>query len=628
MVYSKKQGLIEGFLLASIYLAAWLIQGQLFLNWDASYLLHAAQLLLAGGTYTHDFFMPNPPLILYLSLPPLLCSQYFGVQLFLAFRLYIFLLATVSLALCGFLLSLLFTEKDKTTLFIKKTFFLTLLLIFLIFPMYDFGQREHFLLILMLPYLLLVSCRLQGLVIKTRLAVLIGLLAGLGFALKPQFYLLPMIVELYYLYFQKKYLACFRAETLTMLTVLLIYSGIVYWFYPDYFGLIVPYLLRNYYGKSIVAPWASLLLNEEVLFCCLPLFLHLVLYKKNPYKIVSQILFLALCACLAFYAAQQTTLYYHFLPAFSLALLLQTVLFSYLVSQPTFSSSDYLIFLLTGFLAFIFLFYKVKTIWLMLIFSTVLSFVFFGFLFTFLLVAAPRRSSFSKIAAFVFFILSFSFLCFYLAERTDFSLYQIPLTLFVLLALFGLVAPRARAGLSVHMLMAAVGLLLFIYPVSFTYTKYWEGQIYKEKVLNKLMRFMRMQPPHRVISFFTVRGNFSSPLMIYSDSRLAQRFDCLWPVAGFLNQPARQASSLQDKNMFIEMIAEDLRVHRPDFVFVDKQDGKLLAWDRHFNFIVFLSQGRHFREQWKSYHYLTTLKENYPLYELDVYMRKTKTENS
>ena len=58
-----------------LVLLAICIQLTIFLNFDVTYLTHAAKLLLEGGTYTHGFFETNPPLILFLYMPPLFLSE-------------------------------------------------------------------------------------------------------------------------------------------------------------------------------------------------------------------------------------------------------------------------------------------------------------------------------------------------------------------------------------------------------------------------------------------------------------------------------------------------------------------------------------------------------------------------
>ena len=64
-------------------------------------------------------------------------------------------------------------------------------------PGQDFGEREHLLLLLALPYLLLAAARAVGREIPASHAVAIGLLAAAGLLIKPHFVLLWLAIEGY-----------------------------------------------------------------------------------------------------------------------------------------------------------------------------------------------------------------------------------------------------------------------------------------------------------------------------------------------------------------------------------------------------------------------------------------------
>src|SRR5258706_765354 len=70
------------------------------------------------------------------------------------------------------------------------------LFVLLVYPQGSFGQREHLLVILSLPYLLLATVRAQLLPIDPWRAALIGLVAAVGIGIKPHFAFLPVLIEL------------------------------------------------------------------------------------------------------------------------------------------------------------------------------------------------------------------------------------------------------------------------------------------------------------------------------------------------------------------------------------------------------------------------------------------------
>ncbi len=307
-------------ILLLISLLAWKIQTTLFLNYDVSWLLEATRRMLAGGTYARDFFETNPPLILYLYLPPVMLSKLSAIPLPLLFRGYLFLLACLSLGLCSYLVKKIF---QRTEGLISTLFLLTLAVIFLILPCHDFGQRDHLLIILSLPYFLLMVCRLQKIVLPYSLALILGFVAALGFSIKPHFLIAPLLIEIYYGFYTKNLKAWLRPESLMILLIVSLYVGFIFLFYPDYLYIIVPYSLRLYYS-GVSQPWTALALNPVALFCLIPIIFYCFSDQKNfyPYLNLSRILFLGLLGFFLAYFAQRMTHYYHLIPVFSFALLL------------------------------------------------------------------------------------------------------------------------------------------------------------------------------------------------------------------------------------------------------------------------------------------------------------------
>lgn len=530
--------------------------------------------MLAGGSYLNDFFAPNPPIILYLYLPPLLLHQMTQLDLILAFRLYVFFLAFLSLTLCRLLMNKIFAKEDG---FLEGLFFLALAAVFLLLPCHEFGQRDHLLVVLAFPYLLLAVPRLQHKKLKCMPALFAGILAGLAFAIKPQFLVMPLIIEVYFILRQRHWRAWWRPEVLAITAVLLLHALVLVIFYPVYLQVIAPYILRNYYD-SIGYPWKELLFTNLALFCYFPFLVFLLRKKNNPYKDLSAILLLALAGFLFSYFAQRTVFYYHIVPAFSLAILFMTLYFGLFVTQLRRTFFDYLTMSALALIMALFLISGLGSIWASPDFARVAFFVFLGILFTILLNALQIKKS--------------------------------PLKIFW--------------ALGSNLFIALLGSLLFAYPAFFSYDIYWQSLDYKEYVLDKLILFMREHPEQHSLYVFSLRVNYSSPLFYYTGTTLAQRFDCFWPVEGFVKQAAQgQGLSLQkaqDQRLFINWVAEDLKRNKPGLVFVDTVATKLLRWDPSFTFLSYLSQNESFREVWKDYHFIGGLEAPYR-YRFDVYER-------
>ena len=329
MFLSKQIRILSFTLILCIYFIAYLIQSQLLINWDVSWDILVSKRLLAGGTYTQDFFDLNPPLIFYLLAPAAILSKVTIMSTITALRFYIFFLASVSLACCYFLTRKIFREQDAA---IRYAFLVTIAFVFLIPAEFDFGQREHLMLILSLPYLLTIVARLQGNSLHWLFALGVGLCAGLGFAIKPYFLLIPTLVELYYIVKTKNLFAWVRIETITLLLFLISYLVLIFIYYPDYIHFVVP-LSAPFYYAGFSQPWSIVIFTAPVLACYLMLVFYLFHYTKNTYSILNHVLLLTCIGFLISYFFQRTFWNYHILPALAVGLLMFVEMFVYAIKN-------------------------------------------------------------------------------------------------------------------------------------------------------------------------------------------------------------------------------------------------------------------------------------------------------
>jgi hypothetical protein len=160
---------------------------------DMAFLLYTAGRVLDGARLYVDVVEINPPLIVALNLPAVLLARALGVSDIAVLRLLLSMALLGSLAFSAWALRLALGV-DRTGL--RP---LVLLLAFALFlaPGNDFGQREHLLVALALPYVLLAVARADGRPAAALPAFAAGLLAGIGLALKPHFLLVWVAIEGY-----------------------------------------------------------------------------------------------------------------------------------------------------------------------------------------------------------------------------------------------------------------------------------------------------------------------------------------------------------------------------------------------------------------------------------------------
>lgn len=616
----------------AVYVSAWFLQAQFFLNWDVSWLMLATRRLLEGGTYSGNFFETNPPLILFLYMPPVILGKVTGISLALLLRAYIFFLASLSLGLCLWLIQRLFPRQDAG---LAGYVLVTLAIIYLIVPMYEFGQRDHLLVILSLPYFLLVSLRLKNEAFNPCSAILIGVLAGIGFSIKPHFFMAPILVELYYLWNKKTWLAWVRIETLTIAAIVLVYLAAILRFFPDYVFFIVPFSMRLYYFV-LGDPWTMLVRYPLACFCLLPFLFYFIMDKGKPYKGLSIVLLLALSGFLFSYFSQRITLYYHLLPSFSLAILLQVLFFGLFVSKPQLGLRSYFRLSLLGLFVLAGIFFWFSSIWTLLIFSPRIFFCFFGILFVVILAAAQPDKNPGKIFGSVLLIIFLSYLGSYLAQRTSLYPHAFLITLFLLAAPFVLISAngnkkaepgRTVRSLPLQLFTAVLATLIFALPVCFLNERYGCAEYYKKNMVIDLTALSKGQLTHPSVYFFHTAMGSTFMSIEAGGLELGSRFPFMWPVAGLVNRESSPKAALhrqqlsQDKEVILGMIIDDFNKNKPDLVLVDVSEHKAHIKDKNFDYLKYFSTNEAFRKVWKNYRYLTTVEQK-QFYKMAVYKRE------
>ena len=551
-----------------IYMLAWLIQSSILINWDVSWLMYASKKLVAGGTYSNDFFEVNPPLILYLYIPPVQLAKYAAISAAVALRIYVFLLATCSLCLCRTLANKIFLTTDHR---IKNIFLILLATVFLILPMHEFGQREHLLMIFAFPYFLLMSRRLQNEPVSTPLAITIGLFSSLGFAMKPYFLITPFLIELYYMVQKRRISACIRPETLMLSSFLVAYAITIGVAHPDYLHHIIPLVIRIPFYQAYDTAWNMLLLNPYAIFSLLVALFCISQYEQDSaYQALTRVLLLALIGFLLSYLVQHTTWYYHASPANQTAIVLATFLLALFVrDNNTVDSRRMVLGLLTA--SMIFYVYWGRNLPTFLGFADTHFYGFFGMLLVALLYLAKTQPK---------------------------------------------VTTRCMLRYMVVTLMA-VGILSFPF---YNACQTFDYAVAKKARLAKLIVFMRLHAWHKPVFYFANSATDTLPAIEDAEAMPATRMEDQGWIPGFLAQQPLNNQLLQDKNFIIDMIADDLNKNKPEYILIDRSKNSTHAATIHFDYITYLSENAQFQTAWKNYAYFTTL-ENKPFYQFDIYKR-------
>jgi hypothetical protein len=171
---------------------AWM-QSRVHLNHDVSYFVHFSRWLLQGRTLGVDLQDGNLPMVWGLFMPSAALAQSSLFSEPSAVRLVFWAYFLLSTAMTMSVLS----RSDGKHFGASAGWIAAFVLVATLAPGFSFGQREHASVLFAMPYLAAAVLRLQGARFSGKfLPIAIGVLAGVGFALKPYFLAIPALVEL------------------------------------------------------------------------------------------------------------------------------------------------------------------------------------------------------------------------------------------------------------------------------------------------------------------------------------------------------------------------------------------------------------------------------------------------
>lgn len=614
-------------LVGGLYTVAWYIQSRLLLNSDVSWLTLAARRLLGGGTYTHDYFEINPPMAVYLYIPIAILSHLVHLSTAVVLRWYIFILSALSLYLCTRLLDKIFL---KTQTSIVSLLLFVLAVLFLIAPLSDFGQREHFLVILSAPYFLIVAARLQGKQPGTGLPIIIGILAGLGFIIKPYFLIALFLIELYYAWRMSYFLAWIRVEVNIILGIIITYWVIIWIKHSDYLLTVIPVATHLYYQKYGL-PLKTMVLSEEAFFCYLSFIFYGIRYQKSAFQHLSTVLMLATIGFLLAYFMQQTRWSYHIYPMLTTSILQFSLLLGLLFKQKTIKKQEYLSIGL--FVIFIVSFFTTSMSYLWVI-TRLYPMIFFYFFMLLAVLVLLLAFQLKKIRLFVFLPLGLvtSVIFFQYLGITIWYTSQLLLATLMLLLLISLLVPSSAASKKGKFLLLSLTMFsIFFYPLyAFVYL-YDYNIAYKNLFYHLLMTMSDYKG--QSIAIFSNSAEFAFPTIDIEHQVFASRFGCLgWlPLKelsaqhGYQHYPQVYQQHKAEMDYLVGAVAADLVRYKPQYIFIDVRKKSTNSRGQYFgneqiNYLKFFSLNSQFQSAWKPYHYIKSV-DGQPLYKFEIYQR-------
>jgi hypothetical protein len=281
--------------------------GPSFVNHDAAWYLYMVQRWLEGARLYVDVVDTNPPLIVWITAIPALIARATGLAAPAVFKMFVFAVAA---------LSLLAVRRLVQRHWPGREFVLVLGATFLSLPFVkaDFGQREHFAVLLTLPYVLAAAA--GGAAPRAWTRWLAGLAGGLGFGLKPHFLLAWLAVEIVVLTGRGRH-AWKRPEVFAAAAGLVAYGGLVLLTAGAY--LQVARDVGDVYGGLNSAPAVLLRLREVQLWIVAAAVFAAI--RQSPGDRLPAVLFAAATGYLLAALLQLKGWGYHLYPARAFVLL-------------------------------------------------------------------------------------------------------------------------------------------------------------------------------------------------------------------------------------------------------------------------------------------------------------------
>lgn len=241
--------------LAVLWAAATAAAWRLPLNNDVSWQLWVARQLRHGAGFGREIAEVNPPLWFWEAEPISALADRLGIA---ADHLLIAAVTARTLIAVGLVAALVGTTARRWRLPIAG-----LAALLLVLPVFSFGERDHLAALAALPYAALIAQRAARRPVSPRLAIAVGLFAAWGFALKPYFAGVPLLLELWLAAVARPAWRLRRPEIAALVGAIVAYAAAVPIAAPDWLTGVVP-LARAAYG-AFAPPLAMLALRQPFL---------------------------------------------------------------------------------------------------------------------------------------------------------------------------------------------------------------------------------------------------------------------------------------------------------------------------------------------------------------------------
>ena len=278
---------------------------------DQSWFLYAASRVLDGARIgIDDLVEVNPPLIIWISEIAVWLGRVTGLRPQAAMEICLAALFMLSLGWCFSLARRAYGAGSDAF-----AWWVVVLLLFVVgvYPWRDYAQREHLLVLAVMPYLFMAAARLDGTVAPVWEAVAAGLLAAAGISLKPYNLLVLLGVEALVAYRTRLH-SLIRPEILALVAAGAAYCVTVWLLTPDYVSKLLP-ILYDTYRDYMSLPIRQVALSLPMAKIAAVIVAWSVVRRRLRFRTLVSLFIMASVAAAAGFVMQHKDIEYQFLPA-------------------------------------------------------------------------------------------------------------------------------------------------------------------------------------------------------------------------------------------------------------------------------------------------------------------------
>lgn len=297
-------------LLGLVLLPWFLTRIQQVTNSDVLWLCEALSRILAGGHMADVAYEPNPPLSLLVYILPVLSNSILHIPLHYA----VFAQTLILVTLSSYAVHALLRSMDL----FRESFVNVLTIAFILMNTYGvslfFSERDHMIALGLVPLVLLQASITYSLPVPKHLKWPVLGFGTLFILIKPHHGLIPALMLLHRFCLRRNLSVLKDADFLVLASGTIIYSAAALCFFPDYFSIILPDVLRLYVPFGSWARVATTVLASFIASCIL---LIGMLYTPADRHEQNMGFWMILCGLLSLipYEIQGLGLYYHIIPA-------------------------------------------------------------------------------------------------------------------------------------------------------------------------------------------------------------------------------------------------------------------------------------------------------------------------